>query len=58
MRSTVARCLANKDRLLFLADALEEHHVGLEETAEGIWSLYLGAVLLGKIDEREMKVYE
>ena len=43
--------------MLFLANALKEHHVGLEETADGVWSLYLGSVLLGKIDESTMKVY-
>jgi hypothetical protein len=46
-----------QDRLLFLANALKQHHVGLQETADGVWSLYLGAVLLGRIDERTMKVY-
>jgi transposase InsO family protein len=57
-RVTNAGTIRFKDRLLFLANALKQHHVGLEETGDGIWSLYLGAVLLGKIDEREMKVYE
>lgn len=56
-RVTNAGTIRFKDRLLFLANALKQHHVGLEETDDGIWSLYLGAVLLGKIDEREMKVY-
>jgi hypothetical protein len=32
-------------------------HVGLEESDDGVWSLYLGPVLLGKIDEATMKVY-
>jgi hypothetical protein len=45
-----------QDRLLFLANALKQHHIGLEETADGVWSLYLGPVLLGRIDERTMKV--
>jgi transposase InsO family protein len=57
-RVTNAGTIRFKDRLLFLANALKQHHVGLEETGYGIWSLYLGAVLLGKIDEREMRVYE
>jgi hypothetical protein len=46
-----------KHKLLFLANALKEHHVGLEESADGVWSLNLGLVLLGKIDESTMKVY-
>ena len=57
-RVTNAGTIRFKDRLLFLANALKQHHVGLEETGDGIWSLYLGPVLLGKIDERVMKVYE
>jgi hypothetical protein len=26
-------------------------------TDDGVWSVYLGAVLPGRLDEREMKVY-
>jgi hypothetical protein len=33
-------------------------HVGLEEIEDGIWSLYFGQVLLGRIDEREMRLYD
>ena len=56
-RVTHAGTIRFQDRLLFLANALKEHHVGLEESDDGIWSLYLGAVLLGKIDEATMRVY-
>jgi len=56
-RVTHAGTIRFKDRLLFLANALKQHHVGLEEREDGLWSLYLGAVLLGTIDERAMKVY-
>ena len=56
-RVTHAGTIRFQDRLLFLANALKEHHVGLEESDDGIWSLYLGSVLLGKIDEATMKVY-
>jgi transposase InsO family protein len=55
-RVTHAGTIRFKHRLLFLANALKEHHVGLEESADGVWSLYLGSVLLGKIDEATMKV--
>jgi putative transposase len=57
-RVTNAGTIRFKDKLLFLANALKQHHVGLDETGDGIWSLYLGPVLLGKIEERAMKVYE
>jgi transposase InsO family protein len=56
-RVTHAGTIRFQDRLLFLANALKEQHVGLEESDDGVWSLYLGSVLLGKIDEATMKVY-
>ena len=28
----------------------------VEESVDGVWSLYVGSVLLGKIDEATMKV--
>jgi putative transposase len=56
-RVTNAGTIRFKHKLLFLANALKQHHVGLEETDDGVWALYLGTVLLGHIDEREMKVY-
>lgn len=56
-RVTNAGTIRFKSRLLFLANALKQHPVGLEETDDGIWSLYLGAVLLGRIEERTMKVH-
>jgi hypothetical protein len=54
---TNAGTIRFQDRLLFLANALTQHHVGLEERDDGVWSLYLGPVLLGTIDETTMKVY-
>jgi putative transposase len=56
-RVTNAGTIRCKDRLLFLANALKQHHVGLEERDDGLWSLYLGQVLIGTIDERTRKVY-
>jgi hypothetical protein len=44
-----------KHKLLFIANALKQHHIGLDETDDGIiWSIYFGTVLLGKVDERDM----
>jgi putative transposase len=40
-------------RLLFLAHSLTTHHIGLEETDDGIWSIYFNTVLLAKLDERD-----
>jgi len=43
-----------KDKVFFVTSALKLLPVGLEETDDGIWSLYFNTVLIGKIDEREM----
>ena len=56
-RVTNAGPIRFRHRLLLLANALKQRHVRLEETGDGVWSLYLGAVLLGQIDERTMKVH-
>lgn len=42
-----------KKRLLFLAKALHQHPVGLEEIADGVWSIHFGHVRLGHVDERD-----
>ena len=52
-RVTNAGTFRFKDRLLFIANALKQHHIGLEESDSGIWSIYLGAVLLARLDERD-----
>ncbi len=52
-RVTNAGTIRFKKRLLFLANALKQHQVGLEEVEDGIWSLHFCHVLLGRIDERD-----
>ncbi|MBA2683534.1 MAG: transposase [Gemmatimonadaceae bacterium] len=46
-----------KYTLVVLGRALDGQHIGLEETDDGIWSVYLGQVLIGKLDEATMQVY-
>ena len=53
-RVTNAGTFRLKHKLLFIANALKQHHIGLDETDDGIWSIYFGTVLLAKVDEREM----
>jgi hypothetical protein len=43
-------------RLLFVSKALCGEFIALEETDEGIWSLWFMAHLLGRIDVRTMKI--
>jgi putative transposase len=44
-------------RWLNISSVLAEENVGFEEIDDGIWSLYFGAVLLGRFDERKFKLY-
>src|SRR5437899_12801112 len=50
-RVTNAGTIRLKKRLLFLANALKQHPVGLEEVEDGIWSIHFCHVLLGRVDE-------
>jgi putative transposase len=52
-RVTNAGTIRLKKRLLFLANALKQHPVGLEEVDDGIWSIHFCRVLLGRVDERD-----
>ena len=40
-------------KLLFLAKALQHLPVGLEEVADGVWSIHFAHVRLGHVDERD-----
>jgi putative transposase len=46
-----------KGRELFISGALAGERIGLEEVADGAWAVYFGEVLLGRLDERERKLY-
>ncbi len=52
-RVTYAGTFRFKHRLLFIANALKQHHIGLEEIDNGIWSIYFNRVLLARLDERD-----
>jgi len=52
-RVTNAGTIRLKKRLLFIANALKQHPVGLEEVADDIWSIHICHVLLGRVDERD-----
>lgn len=40
-------------RLLYLANAMVDQHIGLEETDDGIWTIYFNNILLATFDERD-----
>ena len=52
-RITSAGTFWFKRRLRFIAKALHAHTIGLEEVADGIWSIHFGRVLVGRFDERD-----
>ncbi len=52
-RITNAGTFRFKKRLLFIANALKQHHIGLEEVDDGVWSIYFCRVLLAKLNERD-----
>jgi putative transposase len=52
-RVTNAGTIRFKHRLLFIANALKQNLIGLEEADDGVWSIYLCNVLLARVDERD-----
>jgi hypothetical protein len=44
-------------RQLFISDTLLQEDIAVEETADGIWSIYFYDVLLARLDERDFKLY-
>jgi putative transposase len=54
---TAAGTFRFKHKLLFIAHALAHHRIGFEEVADGVWSIYLGTVLLGRLDERTYVIH-
>jgi len=41
------------NRLLYLANAMVDQHIGLEETDDGIWAIHFNQLLLATFDERD-----
>jgi len=41
------------NRLLYLANAMVDQHIGLEETDDGIWTIHFNNILLATFDERD-----
>jgi len=40
-------------KLLYLANAMVDQHVGLEETDDGVWNIFFNTVLLATLDEKD-----
>ncbi len=50
---TNAGTIRLNQRLLFIANSLKPHVLGLEEIGDGVWSIYFCNVLLARVDERD-----
>jgi putative transposase len=42
-----------RDRLLYLARAMVDQTIGLEETDDGVWAIHFNTVLLATFDEHD-----
>jgi hypothetical protein len=45
-----------QNRLLYLANAMVDQHIGVEETDDGIWAIHFNTVLLATYDERDYRI--
>ena len=52
-RVTDAGTFRFQQRLLYIANALVDQYIGLEETDDGVWSIYFNTVLLAVLNERD-----
>ena len=50
---TTAGTFRSGKRLLYLANALTNQRIGMEETDDGLWAIYFHTVLLATFDERD-----
>ena len=55
-RVTNAGTFRFQQRLLYIANALVNQHIGLEETDDGVWAIYFNTVLLATLDERDFVI--
>jgi hypothetical protein len=55
-RVSNAGTLRFKRRQLCLSDTLLQEGMALEETGDGMWSIYVDDVLLARLDERDFKL--
>jgi hypothetical protein len=44
-------------RWVNVSHVLAEEYVGLEEVADGVWSVFFGPLLLGRLDERDYRLH-
>jgi len=52
-RVTTVGTFRFKTKLLFIANARRGYHLGVDEEADGVWSICFGDILRAKLDERD-----
>lgn len=52
-RITTGGTFRFRNRLLYLANAMVDQQIGLEETEDGVWAIWFTTVLLATFDERD-----
>lgn len=55
-RVSTAGMFRFKQRQLFISQTLSHEWIGLEEVADGLWSVYFYDVLLARLDERDFRL--
>jgi hypothetical protein len=45
-----------QQRLLYIANALVDQFIGLEETDDDVWSIHFNSVLLVALDKRDVLI--
>jgi len=55
-RVTDAGTVRFQHNLLYIANALVDQHIGLEEADDGVWSIYFNTVVLATLDERDFLI--
>ncbi len=46
-----------KNKLIFIANALKQNYIGLDEVDDGIWSIHFSTTLLARMDERDFIIH-
>lgn len=47
-----------KSRKVFVSSTLESYDVGLEQVADGVWSVFFGPIHLGWLDEADYRIMD
>ena len=52
-KTTTGATLRFQNRLLYLANAMVDQHIGLEVTDDGSWTIHFNTILLATFDEHD-----